>query len=108
MLKIKEYRFVPAKDGKNMTKQYIDLKELEKFGFKPKYDENTGKIKAYEKIKKEEKYMGLRVTIEKTKSKIRIFKRTDKEWRINPYNEYFDEDTLYDLIKADLVEKVEE
>lgn len=89
-------------------KDSVDLKELEKFGFKPKYDENTGKIKAYEKVKKEKEYMGLRVTIETIKSKIRIFIRTDKEWRINPYNEYFDEDTLYDLIKADLVEKVGE
>lgn len=88
-------------------KDNVDLKELEKFGFKPKYDENTGKIKAYEKVKKEKEYMGLSVTIETTKSKIRIFRRTDKEWRINPYNEYFDEDTLYDLIKANLVEKVE-
>lgn len=86
-------------------KDTVDLKELEKFGFKPKYDEDTGKIKAYEKIKKEEEYMGLSVTIETTKSKIRIFRRTDKEWRINPYNEYFDVDTLYDLIKADFVEK---
>ena len=86
-------------------KDNVDLKELEKFGFKPKYDEDTGKIKAYEKIKKEEEYMGLSVTIETTKSKIRIFRRTDKEWRINPYNEYFDVDTLYDLIKADFVEK---
>ncbi len=25
----------------------VDLKELEKFGFKPKYDENTGKIYKY-------------------------------------------------------------
>ena len=33
-------------------KDNVDLKELEKFGFKPKYDEDTGKIKAYEKIKK--------------------------------------------------------
>lgn len=86
-------------------KDNVDLKELEKFGFKPKYDEDTGKIKAYEKIKKEEEYMGLSVTIETTKSKIKIFRRTDKEWRINPYNEYFDVDTLYDLIKADFVEK---
>ena len=30
-------------------KDSVDLKELEKFEFKPKYDENTGKIKAYEK-----------------------------------------------------------
>lgn len=89
-------------------KDNVDLEELKKFGFKPKYDENTGKIKAYEKVKKEKEYMGLSVTIETIKSKIRIFRRTDKEWRINTYNEYFDVDTLYDLIKADLVEKVGE
>ena len=88
-------------------KDNVDLKELEKFGFKPKYDEDTGKIKAYEKIKKEEEYIVLGVTRTIIKGKIRIFRRTDIEWRINPYNEYFDVDTLYDLIKADLVEKVE-
>lgn len=33
MLKIKEYRFVPAKDGKNMIKEYIDLEDLEKYRF---------------------------------------------------------------------------
>ena len=87
-------------------KDNVDLKELEKFGFKPKYDEDTGKIKAYEKIKKEEEYIVLGVTRTTIKGKIRIFRRTDIEWRINPYNEYFDVDTLYDLIKADLVEKV--
>ena len=27
-------------------KDDVNLKELEKFGFKPKYDEDTGKIKA--------------------------------------------------------------
>ena len=30
-------------------KDSVDLKELEKFGFKPKYDENTGRICAYQK-----------------------------------------------------------
>ena len=30
-------------------KDDVDLKDLEKYGFKPKYDENTGKICAYEK-----------------------------------------------------------
>ena len=91
-------------------KDDVDLKELEKFGFKPKYDEETGKIRAYEKIK-EEKIIGLTITKEKIKSKIRIFKafikRNKVEWRINVYNDYFDEDTLYDLIQAGLVEKVE-
>ena len=52
--------------------------------------------------------MGLGITRTTIKGKIRIFRRTDIEWKINPYNEYFDVDTLYDLIKADLVEKVEE
>lgn len=83
----------------------VDLKELEKFGFKPKYDENTGKIRAYEKIKKEQEYIGLRVTIETIKNRIRIFRKNDKEWRINPLIDYFDVDTLYDLIKANLVVK---
>ena len=90
-------------------KDDIYLKELEKFGFKPKYDEDTGKIIAYEKTNEEKEYIGLTVTIETTKSKIRIFKafrQKDIEWRINKYNDYFDIDTLYDLIKADLVEKV--
>ena len=48
----------------------VDLKELEKFGFKAKYDEDTGKIKAYEKVNKEEEYLGLGVTKEIIKSKI--------------------------------------
>ena len=88
-------------------KDDVDLKELKKFGFKPKYDEDTGKINAYEKRNKEKEYIGLMVKeIETIKSKIRVFRRTDKEWRINPYNDLFDVDTLYDLIKADLVEKV--
>ena len=30
-------------------KNNVDLKELEKFGFKPKYDEDTGEIKKYVK-----------------------------------------------------------
>ena len=83
----------------------VDLKELEKFGFKPKYDENTGKIRAYEKIKKEQEYIGLCVTIETIKNRIRIFRKNDKEWRINPFIDYFDVDTLYDLIEAGLVVK---
>ena len=83
----------------------VDLKELEKFGFKPKYDENTGKIRAYEKIKKEKEYIGLCVAIEKIENRIRIFRKNDKEWRINPLIDYFDVDTLYDLIKANLVVK---
>lgn len=77
---------------------------MRSFGFKPKYDEDTGKIKAYEKVEKEKEYMGLNIKIETTKTKIRIFKQRE-EWKINPYNDYFDLDTLYDLIKADMVVK---
>ena len=90
-------------------KDDVDLKELEKFGFKPKYDEDTGEIIAYEKKKEKIEYEGLMVKIEKTQSKIRIFRafrQKNVEWRINRYNDYFDIDTLYDLIKADLVERV--
>ena len=91
-------------------KDDVDLKELEKFGFKPKYDEDTGEICAYQK-KCEKDVGGLLISITETTSLIRIykaFKKEGTEWRINRYNDYFDIDTLYDLIKADLVEKVEE
>ena len=89
-------------------KDSIDLKELEKFGFKPKYDENTGRICAYQK-KCEKDVGGLLITITETTSLIRIYRAfigKNIEWRINKYNDYFDIDTLYDLIQAGLVEKV--
>ena len=91
-------------------KDSVDLKELEKFGFKPKYDENTGKICVYEKKSTKNVYEGLLVKLQKTKSKIRIFKGfqgRNVAWKINRHNDYFDIDTLYDLIQAGLVEKVE-
>ena len=89
-------------------KDDVDLKELEKFGFKPKYDENTGRICAYQK-KCEKDVEGLLITITETTSLIRIYRAfigKNIEWRINKYNDYFDIDTLYDLIQAGLVEKV--
>lgn len=89
-------------------KDDVSLKELKGYGFKPKYNEDTGEIIAYEKVNKKVEYMGLRVKLEEIKSKIRIFKRIKKGWLINPYNEHFDIDTLYDLIQANLVEKVGE
>ena len=39
MLKIAKYN--------KITGEKVDLKELEKFSFKPKYDEDTGKIYKY-------------------------------------------------------------
>lgn len=46
---------------------------------------------------------GLCITKEMEK-RMRIFKQRE-EWKINPYNSYFDVDTLYDLIRADMVVK---
>lgn len=89
-------------------KDSVNIEELKRFGFKPKYDEDTGEVIAYQKVNKEIEYEGLTVKVEEIKSKIRIFKRTKKGWLINKYNERFDIDTLYDLIQAGLVEKMEE
>ena len=89
-------------------KNNVDLKELERFGFKAKYDEDTGKVRAYQK-KCEKDVEGLLISITETTSLIRIyraFKGKNIEWRIDKYNDYFDIDTLYDLIQAGLVEKV--
>lgn len=88
-------------------KDNVDLKELENYGFKAKYDENTGRICAYQK-KCEKDLGGLLMTITETTSLIRIykdFKGRNEVWRIYRYNDYFDVDTLYDLIQAGLIEK---
>lgn len=87
-------------------KDNVDLEELKKYGFRAKYNEDTGKIIAYQKTSKETEYDGMIIKSE-TYKKIRIFKRTKSTWIINKYNEYFDIDTLYDLIEAGLVEKYE-
>lgn len=85
-----------------------NLKELEKFGFKPKYDENTGKIYKYV-CEKEIGYQNKReVTL------ITVMKDTYQRGQYD-YVEYwkviFEEkcneavELLYDLIKANLVVK---
>ena len=81
-------------------KDDIDLKQLEKFGFKPKYDEDTGKIKRYEKEKIT--IHGIRFIDIIKKNSGWIVGINNNEMRIN----VFDFSTLYDLIKADLVEKL--
>jgi len=85
-------------------KDNIDLKELEKYGFKPRYDTYTGEITNFvnERIA-----IGLTgCTIEKTI--FNIFK-LGKKWcfKCNIY-EFNDDvlDILYDLIQAGIVEKV--
>lgn len=85
-------------------KEGIDLKELEKFGFRPKYDEDTGEITAYII---ERKCEGLFIKKEIPLKRFRIYKLKANYWKINPYDSnYFDVDTLYDLIQAGLVEKI--
>jgi len=78
-------------------KDNVDLKELEKFGFKLKYNENNGKPFNYEK-----EFIGWN-----RRSDITIY---IEDRKINCYieEEMGIIETLYDLIQADLVEKVEE
>lgn len=106
-------------------KDDVDLKELEKFGFKPKYDEDNGELNGYFFINRKETGLprGWGIDIRKVEIKTRklrirhTFKRDkfgfpnvkeNKIWTIDNYNNYYftDFDKLYDLIKADLVEKV--
>ena len=109
-------------------KDNVDLKELEKFGFKPKYSEENGKLTEYFFVKYKETsismFLGISIIKKDAKAngkKLRIrkiFKRDnkgvpivneDKIWVIDNDNyQYTDFDKLYDLIQAGLVEKVEE
>lgn len=97
----------------------VDLKELEKFGFKPKYDEDTGDLKEYFytnnkesgiNIKKKDKqtkkkFLSIRYTFKKDKRGVPLV-RENKIWLVDNYNYYYtDFDILYDLIKANLVVK---
>ena len=102
------------------VKDSVDLKELEKYGLKPKYDENTGEISNYYS-EKNLKFgsisdKGLRFT--KTKRKLGFIKNVRTEFLfdeeiiyvrkgVDTYSCYCDFDLLYDLIKDGLVEKVE-
>lgn len=79
-------------------KDNIELKELEKFGFEPRYDEYTGKIKSYA-------YVNEKIEI---KNRLIPFHRDYNEYgEIN--KEYYNSnivEVLYDLIQSGLVEKV--
>lgn len=81
-------------------KNDVDLKELEKFEFKAKYNENTGELHRY---------------IYKNSMVIYIDNKYIRPFRqLNEYSELdleyfkadFVEEVLYDLIQAGLVEKV--
>ena len=94
-------------------KDNVDLKELEKYGFKPKYDEDTGELIEYyidyaEKIGKRYYNSIIKFYIVK---KTKLF--STKRWCISEYWDFFREEygeemmnLIFDLIKADLVEKV--
>ncbi len=98
-------------------KDNVDLKELEKFGFKPKYDEDTGKIVRYVYLKpinynknsKNQYIEAIEVKyVEYVKNHDDFFKQQDiSYWGITQH-EFDVLDILYDLIQAGLVEKVEE
>ena len=89
-------------------KDNVDLKELEKFGLKPKYNEDTGKIKMFVSFR----HQGiLHQTLFQTifyEYKKGIYILDDMCTKDSPRNYRVDTELLYDLIKADLVEKVEE
>lgn len=79
-------------------KDNVDLKELEKFGFEPRYDEFTGKIKSYAYVNEK---------IEVNNRLIPFHKDYNEYSEIN--KEYYNSnivDILYDLIQVGLIEKV--
>lgn len=86
----------------------VDLKELEKYGFKPKYDEDTGKIYKYiceEKIGYQNKREVTLITVMKD-----TYQRGQYDY-VEYWKVIFEEkcneavELLYDLIKANLAVK---
>ena len=98
-------------------KDDVDLKELEKFGLKPRYDEYTGEIIAfYSQSKYDFKNAVERILrFNKKENKFLIFHKGNN-FMLDDYafikssfgrNNSCDFDLLYDLIKVGLVGKVE-
>lgn len=101
-------------------KQDFNIKELEKFGFKPIYDENTGELEEMYRINRyyvgEKEKRRKTTTITKDENRFgnndfknfwNIFKRHRV---IKPFTYHLnldveDYEILYDLIKADIVIK---
>ena len=92
-------------------KDNVDLKELEKYGFTPRYDTYTGEIYEFENIRNDN--VGLKKQYKCCKSIISIFftrENGKKNWYFTTQIYGFEDevqDIIYDLIKADLVEKVD-
>ena len=82
-------------------KDDMDLKELEKFGFNPRYNRDTGVLEEYS-FKKSNLIINIK------DRKIQPFRQYNSycEIDLEYYNSDFVEEALCDLIKADLVEKV--
>lgn len=102
-------------------KDNVDLKELEKFGFKPRYNEDNGELVEMYRINGH--YLGekekRRKTVTITKNENRFGSLSFKNfWNIFSWNREIkpftyslrldeeDYEILYDLIQAELVEKV--
>ena len=100
-------------------KDNVDLKVLEKFGFKPRYNEYTGEVMEYY-LSEESQYdfkikkLGITTTLKLSEILRRLFKinRYYNCWiiKIRHYSNFTDValDLLYDLTKTGLVEKVGE
>lgn len=81
---------------------------LTEYGFKAKYDEDTGEISSYVKYFNDSVKKVQFDRFDVRNKRIRIFKRKSIErYIVADYIDYLDIYTLYDLIKADIVEKVE-
>ena len=91
-------------------KDNVDLKELEKYGLYPFYEVNTrtGETRIKEINTTEFKWEKLKF-VKKEKSIAEIWYTSEKSWVLklsNVEEKLIDLDTLYDLIKDGLVEKV--
>ena len=114
------------------VKDGIDLNIfIEKYGFKPEYDKDTGKlielyrIEGYYLGEKEKRRKSATITKEENWSFERKGRKFKEYWFINPFTKIFTNyksnancmilsldtdyyEILYDLIKADLIEKVDD
>lgn len=85
-------------------KDDVDIKELEKFGFKPKYNENTGELNRYIKVFENDDCFWIKIEVQ----------RKHIEIDCNSWYDFYIESIqniisfIYDLIQAGLVEKVED
>lgn len=113
-------------------KDNVDLNIfIEKYGFKPEYDKDTGelielyRIEGYYLGEREKRRKSATITKEENWSFERKGRKFKEYWFINPFTRIFtnykscanymvlsldidDYEILYDLIKADLIEKVDD